>query len=553
MVRASPFDTFGEAWAGDQALTGRALLDAAAAKRPDLVLMMLMRNEVPMGTVDVLRRRTEVANWFADDTWRYFAYSRHLAPHFSWVVTTSAAAKTRYDATPGVRAILSPWGYNPAIFHPVDVEPARDVGFVGQRYGRRGAVIEDLRSHGISVSGRGSGWPEGRVAGTDLARLFASTRVNLNFLESSAGPFQRAGVQVRGTTRADALLSRLVAPPRQLKARPFEITGCGGFLLTNDAPELSSYFEDGVEIVTFRGLDDLKAKVQHYLAHEDERRAIAEAGLRRAESYDWGTVLSTVIERAGATTGRGEPGGVREVPTGAAAPTGATRFVGRVLGRTGNVLVGAARVLAPSVQERRVAPWLALEGDRTLRLEYPLTTSSVVWDVGGYEGQWASDIYARYRCKITVFEAMPDFAAAITARFAANDDITVEAIGIGSHDHTILLSSDADSSSAFKRADRQLPCEVRDVVGHLERSRAQDIALMKVNIEGGEYDLLERLIDSGTIERIEHLQVQFHDFVPDAERRMEEIKVALRRTHDLTYEFPFVWEGWERRCKDGAA
>ena len=117
--------------------------------------MMLMENEIPMATVDKVRQMCPIANWFADDTWRFWAYSRHIAHHFSWVVTTSRKAKQAYDRMPGVRAHLSPWGYDPATFHPVDVEPTLDVGFVGQRYGRRARIIERLQAQGLC--GRDSG------------------------------------------------------------------------------------------------------------------------------------------------------------------------------------------------------------------------------------------------------------------------------------------------------------------------------------------------------------------------------------------------------------
>ena len=71
---------------------------------------------------------------------------------------------------------------------------------------------------------------------------------------------------------------------------------------------------------------------------------------------------------------------------------------------------------------------------------------------------------------------------------------------------------------------------------------------MKVNIEGGEYELLEHLLDRALIGRIEHLQVQFHDFVPDAERRMKALQARLPLTHALEWQYEFVWESWRRRA-----
>jgi spore maturation protein CgeB len=47
-------------------------------------------------------------------------------------------------------------------------------------------------------------------------------------------------------------------------------------------PGLSQLFEDGKELITFRSLADLKQKIDYWLPREEERRAIALAGMRRA-------------------------------------------------------------------------------------------------------------------------------------------------------------------------------------------------------------------------------------------------------------------------------
>lgn len=70
------------------------------------------------------------------------------------------------------------------------------------------------------------------------------------------------------------------------------------------------------------------------------------------------------------------------------------------------------------------------------------------------------------------------------------------------------------------------------------------IDLIKINIEGGEYDLLEHLLDANFVEQIENLQIQFHDFVENASARMKKIQNRLEKTHYLTYHYPFVWDNW---------
>lgn len=64
--------------------------------------------------------------------------------------------------------------------------------------------------------------------------------------------------------------------------RLFEGTACGALVLTDRvANGLDELFDVGREIVVYRDDDDLLEKVAYYLAHEEEREAIARAGQRR--------------------------------------------------------------------------------------------------------------------------------------------------------------------------------------------------------------------------------------------------------------------------------
>lgn len=63
--------------------------------------------------------------------------------------------------------------------------------------------------------------------------------------------------------------------------RVLDIMACGGFVITNSQPEITEYFEDGTEIVTFQSAEECLDKISYYLAHDEERVAIASAGQRR--------------------------------------------------------------------------------------------------------------------------------------------------------------------------------------------------------------------------------------------------------------------------------
>jgi hypothetical protein len=112
----------------------------------------------------------------------------------------------------------------------------------------------------------------------------------------------------------------------------------------------------------------------------------------------------------------------------------------------------------------------------------------------------------------------------------------------------------ADGSSFFgkqhnpQNAAVGLRVPIMDVVEFLDRYQATKVDLMKLNIEGGEYPVLKRLIDSGRITAIQRLLVQFHVFYPQARRLRRTLKRQLSETHECVFDYPFVWECWQRRA-----
>jgi len=64
--------------------------------------------------------------------------------------------------------------------------------------------------------------------------------------------------------------------------RVHESIGTGSFLLTNRVPFIEELYEDGKHLVLYDSLDDMIEKAKYYLAHDDEREKIAQAGYEHA-------------------------------------------------------------------------------------------------------------------------------------------------------------------------------------------------------------------------------------------------------------------------------
>lgn len=65
--------------------------------------------------------------------------------------------------------------------------------------------------------------------------------------------------------------------------RCFDIMGCGGFLMTNYQADLFELFEPDKDFVFYRNYEDLLAKVDYYLTHDEEREAIARSGYEKVK------------------------------------------------------------------------------------------------------------------------------------------------------------------------------------------------------------------------------------------------------------------------------
>jgi hypothetical protein len=88
--------------------------------------------------------------------------------------------------------------------------------------------------------------------------------------------------------------------------------------------------------------------------------------------------------------------------------------------------------------------------------------------------------------------------------------------------------------------------QIRDVVAAFEKLGLEEIDLLKVNIEGGEYDLFDRLTSADWLRRIRFVSVQFHEWHPHAYRRRRAVRRALRRQHVECWNYAWVWELWRR-------
>jgi spore maturation protein CgeB len=265
----------------------RLFLETVQKERPDVIFCVLMHYELWLETLEIARGmcNATLINWATDDSWKYRQFSRLVAPHFDIYATTYATAfeNARRDGLDNF--YLTQWAAATATLQePIAARDCRHtVSFIGSRYGNRVQWIESLRQKGIEVECFGYGWEHGTVAGDEIPQIMRDSVISLNFGDSD--------IVMEGF---------LPSRSRQIKARVFEVPGCGGFLLTQPADDLDRYYTPGLEVATFDDLEDLSLKIDHYLNHPDERDRIARAAHEKTRSeHTYEIRFAKLLETAG--------------------------------------------------------------------------------------------------------------------------------------------------------------------------------------------------------------------------------------------------------------
>jgi FkbM family methyltransferase len=194
---------------------------------------------------------------------------------------------------------------------------------------------------------------------------------------------------------------------------------------------------------------------------------------------------------------------------------------------------------------RSVLRWKLFRADHLLH-EHVLQRNSIVYDVGGYKGDWTWAMQKKYSCEFHVFEPHPEFFKYLSTRFLGLGGIKLHEVALGGESGSVSLSSAAEGSSIVTRRGLDaVEVKLVDVCQHL-REDGRPVALIKLNIEGAEYDLLEQLLWSEESILAGDFLVQFHAGPPNAKQRYEKIARKLAETHRCAWRYAFLWELWRR-------
>lgn len=275
----------------------KELIRRVNEEKPDFCFFMLFTDEIDKETIKTISQKSNsiTFNWFTDDHWRFDNFSKHWASLFHWVATTDSRAPEKYHGIGYKNVIKIQWACNHFLYRPMKTNFKYDVTFVGQPHGNRKKITNFIKDRGINIDCFGYGWKNGVLGQNKMIQLFSESKINLN-LANSAGSLLNlkslAKIFLKKRSNGSIIINSIYEwidnfeslknnRHEQIKGRNFEVPGCGGFLLTNNADNLRDYYENGKEIMIFKDIDDLLEKIHYYLKYDEKREKIALAGYER--------------------------------------------------------------------------------------------------------------------------------------------------------------------------------------------------------------------------------------------------------------------------------
>lgn len=189
----------------------------------------------------------------------------------------------------------------------------------------------------------------------------------------------------------------------------------------------------------------------------------------------------------------------------------------------------------------------ATAADPDILTTFDIDDSSTVVDAGAFGGTWASDIDNRYGASVHAFEPAPDALDDLEERL--NDTrVAIHPFALGRSDReaALVLGGVGSSVTTAEAVPGSVPIQVREVAAVFDELGLDEIDLLKLNVEGSEYDILDRLDESDWLARTRILLIQFHEWHPDAHRRRRRNRRALKQAHTEVWNYPWIWEMWSR-------
>lgn len=258
------------------------------AKRADLVLFV-HGLQVPASIPVTLHRGGYTTALFCTESPYQAAQEANVAQFYDVVFTSERRAPLLFTNNRPDTVHYVPHAFNPATHTPEGpaADPC-DVFFCGTRYPERDALLNGINWDGINVVDKTLDYQR-----QDMAKTLSQIVEN----GVAASHYRSAKISLNHHRQiTDITSTETIAPgsAESLNPRAYEVPACGGFLISDARAELGEVF--GTSVPTYTDSGSLEHLIRYYLAHEDERRALAGRQAAAVQAHSWTHRARTMID-----------------------------------------------------------------------------------------------------------------------------------------------------------------------------------------------------------------------------------------------------------------
>jgi FkbM family methyltransferase len=190
--------------------------------------------------------------------------------------------------------------------------------------------------------------------------------------------------------------------------------------------------------------------------------------------------------------------------------------------------------------------WFLLNKEK-LKYSMELECKGLVLDIGAFSGQYSEKIRKRNpKMTFWLYEPIPDYYELCTNRFKNRDNVFVFPYAISANGRELQMQI-----NGLRTRQNTFPINVGVPIPSMSIQEIFDsvseIELLKMNIEGMEYECLEQLISTSSLHKAKHILIQFHDFESNSQDRRDAIHGQLMQNFYNVYKSDWMWELWARK------
>ena len=175
-----------------------------------------------------------------------------------------------------------------------------------------------------------------------------------------------------------------------------------------------------------------------------------------------------------------------------------------------------------------------------------LMSEDLVVVLGGFQGTSVTKWRSSFGCKVVAVEPIFSYATLLRQMFQDDSKVKVLEFAVSDKDGHLELGLEGESTGSNVASGPRVvvPCRnISSVLSELD----QFPKVVEMNIEGGEYSCLNSLLESKVVKNIDTLLIQFHKYTTIDELHRAKLRVSLEESHECVFEFPWVWERWDRK------